>query len=110
VLERGETLSWAGFSVRSPGQRRESSVTDAIVGRGFALAIPLATDRSPGLATGEKRRLPGLVGRANEHLVDGHPAVAGHDVNDGVSDVLGEQRLDRSDLGLSRLSDVVAHV
>jgi hypothetical protein len=54
-----------------------------------ASTMATATDRSPGLATGEKRRLPGLVGRANEHLVDGHPAVAGHDVNDGVSDVSG---------------------
>jgi hypothetical protein len=51
----------------------------------------MATDRSSGLGTEEERWLPGLFGGANEHLVDGDAPVAGHDVNDGLGDVVGEQ-------------------
>jgi hypothetical protein len=39
-----------------------------------------------------------LLAGADEHLVDGHPAVAGHDVGHRVGDVFRPQRLDRLDL------------
>jgi hypothetical protein len=89
-----------------------STTTDDRFARrnGARLTIELATDRSPGLGTEEERRLPGLFGGANEHLVDGDAAVAGHDVNDGLGDVVGEQGVDRPDLALSRLADVLADV
>ncbi len=67
-----------------------------------------AADQSPRMATDEERRLPGLLGRADEHFVDGHPPIAAHDVSDRLSDVLREQGLDRPNLALSRLPDVLA--
>src|SRR5947199_7449970 len=40
------------------------------------------------------RGLPLLLRRPHQHLVDRHPARAGHDVGDGIRDVLGLHALD----------------
>ena len=50
------------------------------------------------------------MGSANEHLVDRHSPVPGDDVGDRVSDVLRSWRLDRPDLALGRLADVLAEM